>query len=346
MGGFLGADTQALRAHADRMQDRAARLLELRDALHSRVLDTSIWQGPDADAFRSSWSSSVAAPLAGRHDDLSTRAALLDREADEQDAVSETDGSTQGGGEGSHGDPSTGNPLLDVLKGIAKAQGLYKKIDSILEFARRIPSALDEYAQLAARGLQGLWRKTYLDELLGDGKNWQKIGEKVLGKLGLPSSLGKLDGLGLLNKLDDVAPFLKTGGRVLGKLLPGVDIVTGGIQAFTADNDYDRWSGGLSAAGGALLLAAPFTGPAAPVVAAIGAGLGAVSIGMDLGKMVWENREQIGQFLGDAATNVGNVVTDVSAGIGNAVEDLGTGVSDIAANVSAGIGNLGKAFGF
>ncbi len=71
----------------------------------------------------------------------------------------------------------------------------------------------------------------------GDAQLLQAVAG-ALGKLGIPSSLGTFEPGKYLNKLDEVAPFLKTGGKLLGKAVPFADIGFGLHQAFTADNAY------------------------------------------------------------------------------------------------------------
>src|SRR5690606_41903530 len=60
MSGFYGADTDQLREHSALLAQRATAISELRDLLHPVVMDESAWHGPDADAFRSRWSSSTS----------------------------------------------------------------------------------------------------------------------------------------------------------------------------------------------------------------------------------------------------------------------------------------------
>lgn len=347
MSGFYGADTDQLREHGQRVAQQAQRLLELRDQLTPRIMDAGIWRGPDADAFRDRWSGEISGRLEQGSEDMHRRGTDLEQEAEEQDTVSEEGGE---GGSGSGGGDKPFDPfgfLKDMLK---KGQGLYKKISSMIDFIKRIPNAADEFAQLAERGLEKLWRAAYLDELFKGGKGWQSAAEKLLDKLGLPTSIGKFEPLKLLNKLDDVAPWLKTAGKGLGKVLPFVDVGLGLQQAISADNWYDRTSGILGAAGGALLILAPFTGPLAPVVGAVGAGLGVVSAGMDIGKMVYENWPAISSGIGDAASAAGSAISSAAStageAIGNAGQAIGDAASSVGSAVSDGLGRVGRAFGF
>lgn len=352
MSGFHGADTDALRAHSDRVAAQAQALLSLRDALEPLVMDQGIWQGTDAESFRESWSSGASTLFQLRSEELTGRGQELRQHAEEQDTASGAEGGAAGGGDGGKG--GTGDepfsPLGFLKDLVKKGQGVYKGIKSLADYIGRIPSAADEFGDLARHGLEGLWKQSYLDELFKGGKGWQAGAEKLLGKFGLPTSIGNFEPLKHLNKLDEVAPWLKTAGKGIGKALPFVDVGLGIHQIATADNWYDRTSGILSTAGGALLIAAPFTGPAAPVVGAIGAGLGLVSAGMDVGKLVYENWDSITSTVGDAASSVGNFVSDtastVSDAVGDAANTVSDKVNDVASSVSDGLGSVGDALGF
>lgn len=352
MNSFLGADTDALRAHAERVAKQAQALRDLRDSLDPLVMDESIWQGQDAESFRERWSGETSAMFSLRSERLDGQASDLHQHAEEQDTVSGVGG--EGGSESGKDGSSPFSVIKDVLSTINKMQSAYKGAKSLVDFLRRIPSAKDEFGALAARGLQNLWKQSYLDELFKGGKGWQAAGEKLLGKLGIPPSLGNWEPLKFLNKIDDAAPWLKTAGRGLGKVLPVLDVGLGIKRIAESDNWYDRSSGILQTAGGALLIAAPFTGPAAPIVGAIGAGLGLVSAGMDLGKMVYENWDSITSTVGDAYNNVtgfvsgtySSVTSTVSDAVGNAQEAFSEGVSNVASTVSDGLGKVGDVFGF
>ncbi|MEE1649474.1 hypothetical protein V1260_01550 [Brachybacterium sp. J144] len=356
MSGFYGADTEQLRDHAQSMLERARRLGELRDELEPLVMDDSIWRGTDADAFRQDWASRIAPSFSQGSERILEKRNELDRHAEEQDSASEVGGAAGGSGGGS-GEDDGWNPL-GLLKDVwLKGQGIYGGVQKMMKFIDAIPSAADEFAMLSEAGLKKLWKSAYLDELFQGGKGWQAAGEKLLSKLGIPNALGDFKPLSVLNKLDDVAPWLKTAGRGLGKVLPAVDVITGGINAykgFTSGDVYGGVSGSLSAVGGALLIAAPFTGPAAPIVGAIGAGLGIVSVGMDLGREIYRNWDGITSTVGGAFSTAGDVISGAAStasdAIGGAVSSAGEAISDAASTASDAIGGaidgLGNAFGF
>ena len=351
MNGFMGADTEALREHSERVAERAQALLALRDSLEPLVMNEAIWQGADAERFRASWTDRTSNLFQLRSEELTGQREELRQHAEEQDTASSVDGHAgSGGGEDGGGGDSPFSPLGFLKDMIKDGQGIYKGVKNLADFLGRIPSAADEFGALARHGLEGLWKQTYLDELFKGGKGWQAGAEKLLGKLGLPTSLGNFEPLKVLNKLDDVAPWLQTAGKGIGKALPFLDVGLGIHQITTSDNWYDRSSGILSTVGGGLLIAAPFTGPAAPILGAVGAGLGLVSAGMDIGKTIYENWDGITETVGNAVSTgvdfVADTASTVSDAVGNAAETVSDGISDVASSVSDGLGRLGDAFGF
>lgn len=354
MSGFLGADTTRLRDQASALRRQAQRIVELRETLDPLVMDASIWHGADGEAFRSRWSGQTAPQFAVGGEELRRLGRELERHAEQQDEASgagtagTAGGGTGGGAGGGTGDGFSPLPFLGDLAG--KLQGIYSGGVRTLDFLKRIPNAADELADLTERGLDGLWRKAYLDEAFNVGSGWQKSAEHLLGRLNIPSAIGNFEPLQHLNKLDDVAPFLKSAGRVLGNAVPVLDAGMGFHTMLTADNTYDQISGGLSGVGGTLMMIAPLTGPAAPIVGAIGAGLGVVSLGMDVGKMVYENWDDITGTVGDAWDATTGAVSDVagaaSDAIGDATETVTDTISDVGSTVSDGVGAVGDFLGF
>ena len=60
MAGFLGADTDQLREHAELMRDRARPLEGTRTRVSMLVAYGAEWEGEDAEAFRERWRSEIA----------------------------------------------------------------------------------------------------------------------------------------------------------------------------------------------------------------------------------------------------------------------------------------------
>ncbi len=103
---FYGADTDQMVALSHRAGDARQRLLELVDRLDPLVTGVD-WQGPDADAFRSDWSSDVATHMRACAGQLHERVLVLQQEGEEQDCASGS------GGDGSGGDGSGGGSPWD-----------------------------------------------------------------------------------------------------------------------------------------------------------------------------------------------------------------------------------------
>lgn len=87
MAGFFGGDTDQLRGQAQACMNGAQRLSDL-VTVASIAIDSAAWEGPDADAFRDLWHSTVKADLLARGADVQERARALEAHADEQDEAS------------------------------------------------------------------------------------------------------------------------------------------------------------------------------------------------------------------------------------------------------------------
>lgn len=94
---FWGSDTDQLRGFGDRVGHEAAALDTLRERL-TRTIEAVPWDGPDAEAFRQSWSGTVQATLSQCRERLEADANDVRSQATEQDSASESEGGTHGGG--------------------------------------------------------------------------------------------------------------------------------------------------------------------------------------------------------------------------------------------------------
>lgn len=338
MAGFQGADTDQLREHAELMRNRAKSLDGVRTRLTMLVTYGAEWEGPDAEEFRDRWHSEIGPRLDEQIGAIEQRGTSLEEEADEQDKASEED-SPPG--------------LLENILGLAKAgQGIFKAFKTFQKLIDDFPQHWKDWKKAFKGGPGELWQK-YKDDLakglkkgLNFGEEYSSLAKKALSKLGLPGEIGNwdplkkyLDGGKFPKWLDEVAPKAAKLGKIGGKLLPGADILLGANQMINGETTFDKVSGGLSAVGGGLVLAAPLFGPAAPVVAGIGAAAGVVSIGMDLGKMAWDNREAIGNAASAVAGGISDAASSAGEAIGDGVEAVGDAVSDVG-------GKIGSALGF
>ncbi|MDN5821174.1 MAG: hypothetical protein L0H39_06770, partial [Brachybacterium sp.] len=248
--------------------------------------------------------------------------------------------------------------------GLAKAgQDIFTSFKKFKKLIDDFPQHMKEWKAAFQGGPGKLWSH-YKDELarglgkgLNGGEEYSSIAKQLLDKAGLPDSLGNWDPLKkhldegkFPSWLDNAAPKLGKLGKLGGKLVPGLDIGLGVHQMMNGETTFDKASGGLSAVGGGLVLAAPLFGPAAPIVAGVGLAAGVVSIGMDLGKMAWDNREAIADFAGDVGQGISNVastVTDtVSDAASSAAESIGDGMESAGDAIKDVGGAIGDALGF
>lgn len=344
MAEFLGADTDQLRQHAELMRDRANSLGDLQTRISMLVAYGAEWEGEDAEAFRDRWRSEIAPTFDEQVTLIRTRGTSLDDEAEEQDTTSQEE---QAPG------------LLDNLLGLANiGQDTFKAITDLKKLVDDFPGHVAKWKDAFSKGLGESW-KLYKDELakglkegLNFGKEYSSIAKRLLAEAGIPGELGnwnpleKLDSGKFPKFLGEAAPGLAKLGKFGGKLIPGLDIGLGVHQMMTADNNFDRVSGGLSALSGGLVLAAPLFGPAAPIVAGVGVAAGVVSIGMDLGKLAWDNREAIADFAGDVGEGITNAAGSVADAASNAAESIGDGVENVGNAIKDVGGSIGDALGF
>lgn len=118
-----GADAGQLRSIATQLNKGASALESSAKTLHSLIGTTTQWRGPDADRFRSQWSSSSVRSIATAVDALRQAADTLRRNANEQETASAADGGgSDGGGVGqpTHTAPSPAglSGLWNELHGI------------------------------------------------------------------------------------------------------------------------------------------------------------------------------------------------------------------------------------
>ena len=97
MSGFYGMDTQQVRDHSAACRTGMNRIEELRGALDGAVTSVT-WEGPDADSFRDEWLQLSSGRISGLLAELEDQASQLEGEADQQDAVSDRDGTESGPG--------------------------------------------------------------------------------------------------------------------------------------------------------------------------------------------------------------------------------------------------------
>lgn len=98
MSGFHGMDTQQVREHSATCRSGITRIDELRGMLESTVTSAD-WVGADAEQFRDRWAQLSSQHITDLLADLEGQASRLEGEADQQDVVSESDGTGSGPGD-------------------------------------------------------------------------------------------------------------------------------------------------------------------------------------------------------------------------------------------------------
>lgn len=123
MSAFWGMDTEQVREHAERLRTASGQVEDLRGRLETLVRGVS-WEGPDAEDFRGRWEELAAGRLTATLEQLEASGERALGEADQQDVVSDADGTESGpaenpstlppgqGGDGPGGYRSTDNPWI------------------------------------------------------------------------------------------------------------------------------------------------------------------------------------------------------------------------------------------
>jgi hypothetical protein len=127
-----GADVAELRSAATQFSKGASALESSTKALHSLITTTTQWRGPDADRFRSQWSSVSARTIAAAVASLNEAANTLRRNADEQEKASSANSGDTAGADlvGSEKSPSKApvglNGLWNEIHDIPKHSSGYR----------------------------------------------------------------------------------------------------------------------------------------------------------------------------------------------------------------------------
>lgn len=323
MSGFLGADTEQLRSHAHLLKDRAKSLRDLKEQLGPRVLDESSWTGPDAESFRAQWRGDVAQRFESTAQSLGDRAEVLERQADEQDDAS----------------ASKDHSVLDIITSLISGTGR---------------GIIDAATGVVLGGMK-IWNS------LRNMKDPKKLLEKLRGMKGKVFD-GILTKLGSFEGLMKKAPWLLKTGKVFGKLLPGLDMITGGWQMIDSIREGDTFhaiTGGATTLGGALITAGTIcdmTGVGAVVgvpLQVIGGVLVGGALVADGVKWAVDNWQDIKDFSKraweggkDLIHNTGKVVSDTWNDGVDAVKDRVSDIKDtITDKVSGAANGLKHAFG-
>lgn len=318
-GGMYGADIEALRLLADKFVEGSGTLDTVVATVEGTIPQEDGWSGPDAEGFRQEWTGTHLVRLRDTAIALSDIALKVRANADAQETTSND--YAGGGPAGGPGGPfsGAGGPGMDTLgaggwgalglkaltTGLAGWKG-WKTGSALWSLARAQGILAPSIATVEVyRGAGGL---------LGSTARW----------------FGQADDYGLWGKLGTTAGQF---GRVLGGVGGVFGVVGGFNQMFNSEYDgargaVDRIMGGVSVVGGAGSIALALGAAAAlgPVGVGVVVGAGVVAGAWALGNMIYDNREAIGNAIGDAAGFVAD-------GFRYQAEVLGAGL-DVAKDVA------------
>lgn len=322
MASFYGADTEALRTLSDRFREGSRRIEELRSTLEPKVMDESAWQGSDAEQFRSRWSSEVASRFGSVVEGVEKRHADLGKQADQQDEASDADGGGGSGG-GKDGDGGLLDKILKVGGIGSKAYSLYKTGKSLADDIAdsKLVRSMEKMGDEAGIALVKARR---LAEAPGGFQQALKTAGGLADAIPGLNHLGEWAGKNIdalpakLGEGGKMMEALGKSGKVLGKAMPGVDVLVGAGQIATADDGYGKVSGGLSMVGGALMVA----GVACPPLAVVGGVMTGASLLMDVGDLGGE------LFGKDPSKAVSDFTSDAAGAVGDAAKDVGGAIKD------------------
>lgn len=327
---FQGGDTDAMRSMGATMRQGAMKLQERQSEI-LRAMSTMHWEGPDAEQFTAQVRSQVLPKLHDAQQHLVDRGNDLTRQASEQDDASDPRSMLEKINDFLH-------IPAELTRGIRNIQKIMTDVPKMLERFREGRAGLDTLRDLAALrkefpALAAAEYKTIMKEWDAtlNGKGWQKLGDFI------PQKISKYTGINIpgkewagkaLSHLDEITdatkPWVKVGSKSLGKLLPGLDIGLGVHQIATGDT-YNKVSGGLSVASGTLVLLAPLAGPAAPLVAGVGVGLGVTSAVLDLGRAAYDNIPAVK----NVADTAGKAISDGAGKVADGASKVWKGVSSL-----------------
>lgn len=269
--GMFGADVVELRRLAVALRSHATEIDGQVAAPVTQLLRTSPWEGPDATNFRSDWDSRLSSSL--RHAAVALREAgeILDRNADEQEKASISNGALsstgQVDGQGSGSSSGYGTPTFGIAGSL------------VSEFGSSVSSGAD-LAQLTALG--AAWTSPFISSLSTErSTDLATIAKSV----DIADNLGRFDDLAAKAiKHADTLGKVAAGISFAGDFMQGYDHYTssegmGGVEAAARASAYSatKLAVNLAAAeGGKWVGAAIGTAVGGPLGGVIGGVLGSL----------------------------------------------------------------------
>lgn len=213
---MFGADIEALRQLATTFKNKADELDTDVDAVLTQALHSSPWEGPDADAFRSSWSTQLTPRIQEAVAALRTAALDLQRNADEQERASEGEGTGGSVPEEKPTEPPIKNGGGTVLRAEVEFATLGDVGDSVAENGGELDKAIAAGGMLA----------TYIALDSDIGRGLDTVATTSLEDIREASSLA--DKINFLDsRTKPVAETLDTLGKVATGLQVAGDLISG-----------------------------------------------------------------------------------------------------------------------
>lgn len=267
---FLGGNTDLMRQYSELTGTSSTALSDLGSRLDGIVLDESVWVGPDADRFRSTYLSDFRSRLDEVSAQVRTLGTTVTQHAQEQDEASDpAAGDASGSGQG--GTSGGGFQLPSWLQNPATTwsdfQKLWNKGKKLFDLREAVPSWMRALTDPDGMKQIGHLLDANLiaeSKVFNWGKEFSKVTEKILGNFDIPTGLFNRQAFGFV---DDFAKGLAGKAshflnnpvfRFAGKAAPWLDVGLGGWEAFEGFRDGDRQkqvTGTMTAAGGGLVLA-------------------------------------------------------------------------------------------
>ncbi len=287
MSGMYGADVGQLRQLAGQF-DGAAERLDANRMTVGNAIQISAWAGPVAVRFRHHWDSEHSRKVQAAAVRLREAAHKLRANADDQERTSAVDSP------GPASPVTIGAGVIGVVGGWGSrgAQAAWGALPTIAGIVGKVDTA------------------TGLAEWVNVARHAAATGQLNAGGPGLKGVVDKLDDVMKTSKAHHA---LQGAGRVVGGIGVGFGAIETVTRAVEGDASGAIYSGVKTAIGAAAML----PGPQQPILAA-------VSIGIAVGEIVYENREAIGRAARTVASGVKTAAATVARGASRALSSIGS----------------------
>lgn len=318
---MYGADPVALRELSRRFLATAEKLDRDVSGL-GPAIESSPWDGPDAQKFKDEWKSTLGPKAKVTAEGIRSAAAALNRNADEQEKASDT---YLGNGPVTPPGTLPGQPVPGT-RGDTSFWDMWDEIEDVL-LPWDVGSAIHD-----------LWK---FGDTIKDISQWSLL-KDYMSTLGLTDDAARSMRSILAAQMDNFKDVhfspagyqaMSTGAKVLNVAGGALGII-GGLNSMINPTHAGEWrelpdriSGGLSVASGAIAIAACFT-PVGPVVVAAGVAMGLASAAWDIGNMIYDNWDSISEWGSKVVSDPVGAVGDLVSGAGNAISGAASAVGN------------------